>query len=83
MGRRMMVSLVDATASGDRRQALEALRHKLATELDSSSGHGTASLAKELRELLLQIDQLPVAEGSKVDDLGARRTARRAKAAGS
>jgi len=77
------MSLVDATASGDRRQALEALRHKLATELDSTSGHGTASLAKELANVLREIDQLPIAEGSKVDDLGARRTARRAKAAGS
>jgi hypothetical protein len=77
------MSLVEATASGDRRQALEALRHKLATELDSSNGHGTASLAKELANVLREIDQLPVAKGSKVDDLGARRTARRAKAAGS
>ena len=87
--------LSDAVSSGDRRAALEALRDRLAVEVERVAEEGfcttckrgsssIAPLAKQLRDVIGELDQLPVVEdGSVVDDLASRRAARRAAAAGS
>jgi hypothetical protein len=87
--------LVSEVRSGDRRRALVALRDRLAVEVERVAEDGfcpackrgsssVAPLAKQLRDVVEELDRLPVAEGeSVVDDLDARRAARRAAAAGS
>jgi len=81
-----------------RRALLEALRDRLIAELDGDAGHRTyckckcgvapdartvPTLAKELRELLKEIDCLPDERGeSKLDDLTEKRRRRQAAAAG-
>jgi hypothetical protein len=75
--------VVAAAASGDRRAALEAVRDKLALELQGSEGPVVAALAKELRACMAELDALPGGkEVSALDDLSARRAARRAEAQG-
>lgn len=77
-------SLRDVVGSGDRRCALQAIRDRLAEELGAANGAAAAVLAKELRATLAELDALPGGrEVSPVDDLSARRAARRADAAGS
>ncbi len=75
--------IVTMIAEGDRRSALEAIRDKLADEFQRSLGPDAARLAKELRSTIAELDALPGGkEVSTVDDLSARRAARRADAAG-
>ncbi|WP_189243164.1 hypothetical protein [Planobispora rosea] len=76
-----MDGLFSAVQSGDRRAALEAIRDRLAAELVEADGRDAASIAKELRTTLSELDALPGGEESKLDDLAARRAARRADAA--
>lgn len=64
--------------TGSRQEALEGLRDRLAGELEAASGRDVASIARELRLTLAEIDGLPVKRGeSPVDDLAARRDRRR------
>jgi len=86
----------DATTQG-RRATLEALRLRLAAILDGAAGHESgclcecgaaydvramAPLAKELREVLGELDDLPAeSEGSEVGDIAAQRAKRRDEAA--
>jgi hypothetical protein len=71
---------VDVT--GTRHAALKEIRDRLASELEEASGRDVASIARELRLTLAEIDGLPnKREESPVDDLTARRQQRR-KAAG-
>ncbi|WP_157251108.1 hypothetical protein [Nonomuraea typhae] len=78
-----MAELVEEVGSGDRRRALKALRDKLAAELSGSEGRTSAALAKELVAVLRELDSLPLPkEASSVDDLAAKRAARRAGASG-
>jgi hypothetical protein len=69
---------LDEMASGDLRRALEALRDRLAVELDQTSGHGVASLARVLLDVLRDIGKLPVpsSERSFAEELDERRRAR-------
>lgn len=81
----MVVTVSDMTGAvaGGRRSALEAIRDKLAGELEDAEGRDAAPLAKELRAVINEIEKLPGGkEVSAVDDLSARRAARRADAAG-
>lgn len=79
----MSESLITTVVEGDRRAALEAIRDKLAAELQDVTGRDAAAIAKELRATIAELDALPGGrEVSKVDDLAARRAARRADAAG-
>ncbi|MFD4658019.1 hypothetical protein ACFWP2_20615 [Kitasatospora sp. NPDC058444] len=79
----MVGPVSSAAGSGDRRAALEAVRDKLATELESIEGPAVAVLSKELRATLAELESLPGGrEVSPVDDLSARRAARRADAQG-
>ncbi|GIH98102.1 hypothetical protein [Planobispora takensis] len=78
----MTEDLLSAVRSGDRRASLEAIRDRLAAELVEADGKNAASIAKELRATLAELDALPGGEESKLDDLAARRAARRADATG-
>lgn len=87
--------IAEAVAGGIRRDALEALRGRLAAEIDggghqpgcgcecgpgAADGRVLASLTKELRAVLAELDGLPLGEKeSKVADLSARIAARRVK----
>lgn len=74
-------TLPQAVASGDRRAALEALRDHLAKQLDQGD-RDHAALARQLRETLRDLDELPpLQQESALDDLSNRRAARHAKAA--
>ena len=79
-------------ADGDRRLSLQAIRDRVAVELADAEGRDVAVLAKELREVIRELDLLPGAgtespldriAGAVSDDLAERRAARRADAAGS
>lgn len=75
-------TMVDVVAEGDRRTALVALRDHLASRLLVAE-RDVAPLARQLTEVLRQIDELPAPETeSKLDDLAGRRAARRSKATG-
>lgn len=76
------MDLPESVAAG-RREGLEAIRDELAAALQGATGRDVASIARELRMTLADLDKLPDArEESAVDDLAARRRARRAQAAG-
>jgi hypothetical protein len=79
-------------AGGDRRRSLEVIRDRVAAELALAEGRDVAVLAKELREVIRELDSLPGVgmetpldriAGSVSDDLAKRRAARVADAAGS
>jgi len=72
----MGTDLSAQVAEGDRRQSLVAIRDRLAAELTTAEGSAVATLAKELRAVLAEIDNLPAVGVSKVDQLAARRKAR-------
>jgi hypothetical protein len=81
-------NIVDAASSGDRRATLVALRDILAAELEptdhtahcdcecgapANDGKTMATLARELRAVLLEIEKLPSGEVvSKLDHIAAR-----------
>lgn len=89
-----MSGLAEVVAQGDMRESLEALRDRLAGEVERVADEGfcvsckrgsssIAPLAKQLADVLKLIDALPVAEGgSKLDDLTARRAKRLAASTG-
>lgn len=75
------VSVESAAQSGDQRLALEALRDRLARDLDMAPPQVSAQLAAQLRATLAELAALPAQETkSVVDDIAARRAARRAAA---
>lgn len=92
----MNTPVSDAVSEG-RRATLEALRLRLAAIVDGAAGHESgclcecgaaydvramAPLAKELREVLAELDDLPEESGvSEVGDIAAQRKKRRDEAA--
>lgn len=93
-------TIAEVTPHGNRLDALIAIRDRLAAETDDTlwsrhkeecscvcgmgDGRLLVALVKELRAVLLEIDEMPEArQGSPSDDLAARRAARRAAAAAS
>ena len=72
------MDLVDASASGSRLQALEALRDVLAVSIVEADPDKRAPLAARLTDVLEQIEKLtPQAKaGDPLDEIAARRTAR-------
>ncbi|MFF0469342.1 hypothetical protein ACFYPX_18160 [Micromonospora zamorensis] len=65
--------------TGDRRKSLEAIRDKLAAELDDAFGRDAATIAKELTSVIREIDTLPVGGAESIlDQLAKKRAARRA-----
>lgn len=77
------LSLPVAVTQG-RRVALVALRDRLAAAAAEAGARELAALAKQLADVLRELDSLPdeAEEGSVVDDLTTRRSRRRAAAAG-
>jgi hypothetical protein len=62
---------------------LETLRDRLVVELEDAEGRDVAPIARELRMVLNELDSLPATrKESPVDQLAARRSSRRKKAAG-
>lgn len=80
-----MAGLVDEGKRG-RRAALEALRDRLMAEIEAGPKPAeVAALAGRLVVILEQVEVIRKAEGNDVDsidDLAAKRSARRAKSAG-
>lgn len=73
-----VAELGEVVADGDRRKSLEAIRNYLAVELAQSSGRDVAAIARELREVIRELDSLPTSEEvSGVDQLARRRANRR------
>ena len=71
------MSFVDAVQSNDRRDALLALRDKIAATIDGTdSGRDIAALSKRLMEVMREIDALPDPEAGR-----ARSTRRRGSGA--
>ncbi|WP_435111886.1 hypothetical protein [Nocardiopsis synnemataformans] len=77
-----MDSLSEIVTQGDRRRSLEALRDRIGAALDAAEPNEVAPLSRQLMMVLREIDELPDADRrDSVDDLAARRAARRADAA--
>ena len=69
-----MAELVETVRSGDRRESLEALRDRLASVLVGAEPSNVAALAKQLREVMAELDGLDDgAEVDVLDELAARR----------
>ena len=77
------MDLREAVASRDRTEALRALADHLTDLLIDATPRDAASLANQLRGVLAALDAEPGEAVDPVDDLAARRKARRASAAGS
>lgn len=78
MAARKRPSVATAAASGDQRAALEALRDKLAADMEQAEPAVVAQIAGQLRATLKDLAALPpVAGGSKLDEVKQRREARR------
>lgn len=85
-----MASLTETVAEGDLRASLEALRDRLALEIETdprcikcggSVSSPTAALAKQLRDVLVQLSAMAKPEGSKTDELKRKRAERQARVA--
>jgi len=79
-----VADLLATVAGGDRRQSLEAIRDRVASELAVAEGRDVAPLARELRAVIAELDGMPVEdqEVSPVANLTARIAARKQAAAG-
>ena len=66
----------------ERREVLELLQERLLGELEAESGRDVAVISKELRAVMVELETLPSERKSTVDDLAAKRAARRSEAAG-
>lgn len=73
-------TLAEITAAGDRRAALEAVRDRVAAELDTAEGRDVAALSKELRDVLRELDAMPGGEKvTKLDRISDELAAKRAE----
>ncbi len=70
------MTIAEAAATGDRRTALEAMRDKLAADMDAAPPAVVAQIAGRLAAVLAELDGLPSLEVSKLDDLAKRRADR-------
>lgn len=78
----MAVELIEIVATGDRRGSLEAIRNLLAARLPYAPPREVAPMARQLVDVIRELDELPDGEvASVVDDLAAARAARRAAVA--
>lgn len=70
----------EAVASGDRREALIALRDRLAADIDNTETipRDRAAITKQLQSVLSEIDELPAPETAAVTPLEAARRKRSA-----
>ena len=71
----------DVANTGDRRKTLEAIRQKLAADMDAAAPAVSAQLASQLVKVLAELAELGTTEKvSVLDDLANRRKDRLAKA---
>jgi hypothetical protein len=75
--------LSTVVGSGDRRLSLEAIRDKLAHELQTAYGKDCAPLAQRLVAVMSELEVLTGVRKGTADELAVKRAARRAAAAGS
>jgi len=76
-----MASIADAAVSGDRRKTLEAMRDKLAVDMDDAPAAVVAQIAGRLSAVLVELEELGAAkEVSSLDELDQRRSDRLAAA---
>lgn len=80
------MSLREVAGTGDRLETLRALRDRIASQIDETdSARDVAALGQRLMDALGQIDDIegstPEQKGTALDDLRARRAARRSGAA--
>lgn len=75
------MTIASVAASGDRRATLEAMRDKLAADMDAAEPAVVAQIAGRLSAVLVELDALPVSEGSVSERLTDDLAHRRAKAA--
>jgi hypothetical protein len=71
-------SLKNVLKAGDHRASLEALRDKLAEEMEDADANVVPQFAARLQAVLAELAGLPVKERTEVDELVERRKARRA-----
>lgn len=73
-------SVSQAVGTGDRRQALIALRDRLAQDIDNTETlpRDRAAITKQLQSVLSEIEELPAAEDATLTPLEAARKARAA-----
>lgn len=69
---------MDALRSADTREALEALRDRLADAIEIAKPAELAALARQFADVRLKLDAITSPERSEYDDLATRRDARRA-----
>lgn len=75
------MGVVDAERSGDRRKILEAVRAKLAVELDAADAPFVAPIAARLQSVMVELEELGAGKpAGVVDELVKRRAGRRAGA---
>ena len=73
--------IAEAAATGDRRKTLEAMRDKLARDMDDAPAAVVAQIAGRLSAILAELDEMPDTEKrSTLDELVARRQNRIAAA---
>jgi hypothetical protein len=66
--------IAEAAATGDRRRTLEAMRDKLARDMDDAPAAVVAQIAGRLSAILTELDEMPDTEKrSTLDELVARR----------
>jgi hypothetical protein len=71
-----MSAFAQKVKSGDLRTSLEAMRDKLADDMEKADFNVVAQIAARLQAVLTQLDNLPSAERSDADELSERRKAR-------
>lgn len=77
------MTIFEAVTEGDTRKSLAALRDRLARDIDKEKDPKvTVQLAKELRAVIGELDNLPQGKGvSAVDEVAKKRAERRKAAA--
>lgn len=76
------MGVYEAASTGNRLITLQALRDALARALDDVDPRYAAPLAKQLADVMRELEDVTPAKESPVDELARARTARRAGAAG-
>ena len=72
-----LLSVTEAAKSGSRRRLLEALRDKLARDIEIAGPGVVAQIASQLRATVEELESLPVETGSVIDEITARRKNRK------
>lgn len=76
--KRAVRTLAEVVADGDLRSSLVALRDELAKAIEDADTDKVAPLARQLRDVLADLDTLSTPEVSEVDELRLAREQRRA-----